>query len=246
MKTLKYSEQDKQRALEESSLMRKFRHEKIVKLYCVCEDGEPFYIVMEYMCNGSLLKWMRDGDGAKLHFNEIINIATQIAYGMKYLAMHNYVHRDLAARNILVAQNFNVKIADFGLCVNTNASRSIQSTEKVLLAIKWTAPELYTESDHKESSSITNCTSKADVWSYGIVLYELITLGVEPYKDMPNPEVMIRVKYDQYKMAKPGGLCTDDYYKIMVKCWSLDPAERYSFDELYKVFNDYLVEYEIL
>jgi tyrosine-protein kinase Src len=74
VKVLKYHERDKQRALNESDLMRKFRHEKIVKLYCVCQQGEPFLIVMEYMSNGSLLKWMRHGAGAKLRINDIINI----------------------------------------------------------------------------------------------------------------------------------------------------------------------------
>ena len=78
VKMLKYNERDKQRALDESDLMRKFRHEKIVKLYCVCQQGEPFLIVMEYMSNGSLLKWLRNGDGAKLSFNEIINLGRNL------------------------------------------------------------------------------------------------------------------------------------------------------------------------
>ena len=261
VKTLKYHDRDRQRALDEADLMRKLRHDKIVKLYCVCASGEPFLICMEFMCHGSLLKWMRQqsesqNNNKSLTFNEIINIATQIASGMKYLSSHNYVHRDLAARNILVGVNYMVKIADFGLAVNVNSSSSALSSiskwgaDKLQLAIKWTAPELLSDGSHslfgqKENPALVNCTSKADVWSFGVVLYELITLGTEePYKEMNNQEVMIRVKYDNFRMSKPEGLCTDEYYKIMLKCWSSEPEARDSFETLYNTFNDYLVFYE--
>lgn len=124
--------------------------------------------------------------------------------------------------------------------------RASTLNQKVLLAIKWTAPEMYSEgSDYeKENPALKYCSSQSDVWSFGVVLYELITHGAEPYKNMSNQEVMIRVKYDKFRMSKPDGKCTDDYYKIMLKCWSLEPKERYTFEALYNLFNDFLVFYE--
>ena len=130
IKTLKLTEQDsaakkelrKKEFLKECDIMKKFRHDKLVKLWCVCTLEEPVYIVTEYMCNGSLLKYlretmseyMRDLKGKLLNFSKIIDMAAQIACGMKYMEFSKCVHRDLAARNILVGERNIVKIADFG------------------------------------------------------------------------------------------------------------------------------------
>ena len=94
---------------------KKLKHEKIVKLWCVCTTGEPIYLVTEYMSKGDLLKYLRNDSSNKIGFKEIIDMATQIASGMRYLENMKCVHRDLAARNILVGDRNVVKIADFGL-----------------------------------------------------------------------------------------------------------------------------------
>lgn len=112
----------KKEFVEELEVMKMIRHERIVKLWCVCSIGEPFLIVIEYMCNGSLLKYLKDGQGRNLNFKEIIDMAAQIASGMSYLSSINFVHRDLAARNCLVGKFNIVKIADFGLSKQINGN----------------------------------------------------------------------------------------------------------------------------
>lgn len=100
--------------LEEAQLLKRLRHPKLIQLYAVCTQEEPIYIVMELMAHRSLLEYMKAG-GAKLTMEQLIDVAAQVASGMAYLEMNNYIHRDLAARNILVGENDIVKVADFGL-----------------------------------------------------------------------------------------------------------------------------------
>jgi serine/threonine protein kinase len=250
VKTLKINDQEKRNAKKEEAkkdefrkeleIMKKLRHEKLVKLWCVCTIGEPIFIVTEYMCNGSLLKYMREGDGANLNFKEIIDMAAQIACGMKYLEGSKCVHRDLAARNILVGERNIVKIADFGFAqmLNANDKLELSQDESNKFPVKWTAPEVFTVDPN---TGLRAYTIKSDVWSFGILLYELITLGANPYPGMTHPQVIYEVKENSYRMPKPQGLCTDPYYAMMLKCWHEDPYQRPTFDSLYHFFNDYFI-----
>jgi serine/threonine protein kinase len=250
VKTLKFTDQEKRNVKKEEArkeefrkeleIMKKLRHEKLVKLWCVCTIGEPVYIVTEYMCNGSLLKYMREGEGANLAFKEIIDMAAQIACGMKYLEGSRCVHRDLAARNILVGERNIVKIADFGFAqmLNANDRLELSQDESNKFPVKWTAPEVFSVDPN---TGLRAYTIKSDVWSFGILLYELITLGANPYPGMTHPQVIYEVKENHYRMPKPPGICTDAYYAIMLKCWHENPQERPTFDSLYHFFNDYFI-----
>ena len=156
--------------LAEAQIMKKLRHPKLIQLYAVCTLEEPIYIITELMKNGSLLEHLQ-GKGRTLKMPQLIDMSAQIASGMAYLESQNYIHRDLAARNVLVGDNNIVKIADFGL------ARLIKEDEYearvgARFPIKWTAPE---------AANYSKFSIKSDVWSFGILLTELVTYGRIPY-----------------------------------------------------------------
>ncbi|UYV81745.1 hypothetical protein LAZ67_20002184 [Cordylochernes scorpioides] len=172
IKTLKPGTMAPAAFLQEASIMKKLRHQKLVSLYAVCSKEEPIYIVTEYMANGSLLDYLRNNrEGKALKLPSLIDMAAQIGSGMAYLESKQLIHRDLAARNILVGEHNVVKVADFGL------ARIIEDSEYTArqgakFPIKWTAPE---------AALYGRFSIKSDVWSFGILLFELITHGQVPY-----------------------------------------------------------------
>lgn len=227
IKTLRKGSMDPQDFLAEAQIMKKMKHENLVQLYAVCTREEPVYIVTELMAKGALISYLQTDEGKCLPLSGYINMATQIAAGMSFIEREKYVHRDLAARNILVGDNNVCKIADFGL------ARFITETEYEARAgakfpIKWTAPE---------AANFSKFTIKSDVWSFGIVLYEIITKGGTPYPDMNNQEVLDRIEKG-YRMPQPQN-CETKYYGIMVKCWNKDPNKRPTFEALHCDLSDY-------
>lgn len=232
IKTLKPGTMTPQAFLAEANIMKKCRHENLVQLYAVCSDKEPIYIVTELMGNGSLLDYLKDGDGHNLKLIDLVEMGAQIAAGMSYLERLNYVHRDLAARNVLVGDNNICKVADFGL------ARMIEDTEYTArqgakFPIKWTSPE---------AALYGKFTIKSDVWSFGVLITELITYGRIPYPGMVNMEVLEQVERG-YRMPKPQQ-CPDSLYELMMKCWHKDSQSRPTFEFLHSYLDDYFVATE--
>ncbi|XP_065062538.1 tyrosine-protein kinase STK-like [Rhopilema esculentum] len=232
VKTLKVGTMSPAAFLEEAQMMKKLRDKHLVQLYAICSDREPIYIVTEFMCHGSLLDFLTKGEGQTLKFPNIIDCAAQIASGMFYLEKQGYIHRDLAARNILVGENYICKVADFGLA-RLIEDDEYNAREGARFPIKWTAPE---------AALYNKFTIKSDVWSFGILLAEMVTKGRVPYPGMANAEVLAQVERG-YRMPIPPG-CPPPLYDIMLKCWNKVAEERPTFDFLQATLEDYFVATE--
>lgn len=227
IKTLRKDHMSPQDFLAEAQIMKNMKHRNLVRLFCVCTREEPVYIITELMSKGALISYLQTDEGKRLPLSECIKMATQIADGMSYIESEKYVHRDLAARNILVGEDNICKIADFGL------ARFIKETEYeakqgARFPIKWTAPE---------AANYSKFTIKSDVWSFGIVLYEIITKGGTPYPDMTNAEVLNQIDRG-YRMPPPPG-CEAKYYTIMVDCWNKTSNLRPTFVTLHDRLENY-------
>ena len=206
--------------LQTATLMKKLHHTNIIQLYAVCTRQEPMYIITELMKHNSLLEYLR-GEGRSARLPKLINIASQVAAGMAYLEKQNcIVHRYLAAKNIQVGEHSICKVANFEMA--RVIDKDIYEAEShEVFPIKWTAPE---------AALYYRFSIKTDIWSFGILLYEIITFGRYPYLGMPQALVLEQV-VQGYRMPQPKG-CPDKLYDIMLDCWQEEPANRPTFETL--------------
>ncbi|XP_050537913.1 fibroblast growth factor receptor 4-like [Daktulosphaira vitifoliae] len=221
--------------IRELSIMQHLgSHPNVVTLLGCCTEKEPYLLIMEYVMYGKLLAFLRDRRTRSHYFNfsdstasltsrDLTMFAYCVARGMDFLGSKKIVHRDLAARNILVDHNKLCKIADFGMSRNVRDTNQIyeQRHTKGALPIRWMAPE---------SLHYSIFTYKTDVWSFGVLMWEIVTLGSTPYCTMGAREVMRRVR-EGYRLEKPAH-CRSELFRVITKCWIADPAKRPTFAEL--------------
>ncbi|XP_058498239.1 protein-tyrosine kinase 6b isoform X2 [Solea solea] len=190
-----------------------------VAIKIIKNASPPYYIITELMEKGSLLQFLRGPEGKELDTSSLIDISSQVADGMSYLEEQNSIHRDLAARNVLVGGDYVCKVADFGLARVIKEPFYISKDKNI--PFKWSAPEALT---HGKFSS------KSDVWSFGVLLYEIITYGGIPYPGFNNHEVLQQI-IEGYRMPAPAK-CPDFLHKIMLSCWRAEPDDRPHFKSL--------------
>ncbi|RVE58142.1 hypothetical protein OJAV_G00206320 [Oryzias javanicus] len=223
IKTLKggYVERQRRDFLREASIMGQFDHPNIIRLEGVVTKSRPVMIVVEYMENGSLDSFLRQHDG---HFTviQLVGMLRGIASGMKYLSDMGYVHRDLAARNILVNSNLVCKVSDFGLSrVLEDDPEAAYTTTGGKIPIRWTAPE---------AIAYRKFSSSSDAWSYGIVMWEVMSYGERPYWEMSNQDVILSIE-EGYRLPAPMG-CPVALHQLMLHCWQKDRNHRPKFTDI--------------
>uniref|UniRef100_A0A3B4YC25 receptor protein-tyrosine kinase n=1 Tax=Seriola lalandi dorsalis TaxID=1841481 RepID=A0A3B4YC25_SERLL len=225
IKTLKGGYTDKQRRdfLSEASIMGQFQHPNIIHLEGIITASCPVMILTEFMENGALDSFLRLNDSQFTPI-QLVGMLRGIASGMKYLAEMSYVHRDLAARNILINSNLVCKVSDFGLSRFLQENSSDPTYTSSLggkIPIRWTAPE---------AIAFRKFTSASDVWSYGIVMWEVMSFGERPYWDMSNQDVINAIEQD-YRLPPPPD-CPTHLHQLMLDCWQKDRSARPRFTDL--------------
>lgn len=210
--------------LSEADIMKRFKHPNIVQLLGVCTRGEPVYAVMEYHLHGDLKTYLLSrrnlvGSDCKealdISSERLTKMALDVASGLKYMHDLKYVHRDLACRNCLVHSNLTVKIGDFGMTRPIIESDYYRFTKKGMLPVRWMSPESLWDGLF---------TSKSDIWSYGVLLYEIVTFGSFPYQGLTNNQVIEYVK-NQNRLILPGN-CPEDIYRFIYNCLASESKDR--------------------
>ncbi|XP_058122304.1 uncharacterized protein LOC131293107 [Anopheles ziemanni] len=219
--------------LSEYQLLQEVNHPNVIRLLGACTKGDSPLLIIEYCQYGSLKNYLRlsrklevmnaDYENAvePITVKDILSFAWQISKGMAYLTDIKLVHRDLAARNVLLAEGKVCKISDLGLTRDVYEDDAYLKKSKDRVPVKWMAPESL--ADHIY-------TSKSDVWAFGVLCWELITLGASPYPGIP-PQNLYNLLKQGYRMECPKN-CSEEIYGIVRSCWADDPKQRPSFKHL--------------
>ncbi|GBP62708.1 ALK tyrosine kinase receptor [Eumeta japonica] len=252
--------------LMEAAIMAKFNHPNIVHLIGVCFDRHPRFIVLELLAGGDLKNFLRESRpkperASALTMKDLLLCSLDVCKGCKYLEVKRFIHsrshrlddntdfysrpfsRDIAARNCLLTSRGPgrvVKIADFGMARDVYRSEYYKKGGKAMLPIKWMPPEAYIDGIF---------TIKTDVWSFGVLMWEVFSLGVMPYTGCANREVMEMVSGGG-RLEKPYGKarsgCPQEIYRLMCECWNPTPAARPSFAQMFERLSLFLQDPEIV
>uniref|UniRef100_A0AAY4E3J1 Fibroblast growth factor receptor n=1 Tax=Denticeps clupeoides TaxID=299321 RepID=A0AAY4E3J1_9TELE len=230
------TEKDLSDLISEMEMMKMIgKHKNIINLLGACTQDGPLYVIVEFAAKGNLREYLRARrpPGMEYCYNpdqvpvesmsikDLVSCAYQVARGMEYLASKKCIHRDLAARNVLVTEDNVMKIADFGLARDIHHIDYYKKTTNGRLPVKWMAPEALFDRVY---------TNQSDVWSFGVLLWEIFTLGGSPYPGVPVEELFKLLK-EGHRMDRPS-TCPHELYLMMKDCWHAVPTQRPTFKQL--------------
>ncbi|XP_061710912.1 tyrosine kinase receptor Cad96Ca-like isoform X2 [Cydia pomonella] len=235
VKTLKEnaSEKEKTDLVQELIVMKNLgTHPNVVRLIGCCTEKEPTLVIMEFVSLGKLQQFLRDSRAERHYGNthagsqfltsrDLTHFAYQVARGMDFLSSKGIIHRDLAARNVLITEERMCKVADFGFARDVAGTHVYERKSDGRLPIRWMAPE----SLYDDIFSV-----KSDIWSFGVLLWEIVTLGSTPYPGLSAGDVMRKVR-EGHRLEKPEH-CRRELYNIMYYCWEAEASSRPDFKEV--------------
>ncbi|XP_051893812.1 tyrosine-protein kinase ZAP-70 [Pristis pectinata] len=217
----------KDELMKEAEFMQKLDNPYIVRMIGVCQ-AEHLMLVMEMAAGGPLNKFLSSKKD-QISIETVVELLHQVSMGMKYLEENNFVHRDLAARNVLLVNQHYAKISDFGLSKAIGADDSYYKARTAgKWPVKWYAPECI---------NFRKFSSKADVWSFGVTMWEALTFGQKPYKKMKGPEVVTFIEQGG-RLDRPPE-CPDEMHELMQACWTYKVDDRPGFVEVESKMRDY-------
>ena len=240
----------------EADIMLRFDHPNILQLLGVSfkDKTAPLCLIFEYMESGDLNNYLRgcasslmkrpknsvnpssrtesdlSEDPPILSTADLVNICSQISGGMHYLSVRSFVHRDLATRNCLVGKNLVVKIGDFGMSKDVYKSDYYRIGKEALLPIKWMAPE---------AIMYGKATIQTDIWSFGVLIWEVFSFAMQPWYGFTNEQVMEKVKGGEI-LSRPDN-CPQMIYSLMLECWDMEPSKRITFESILQRLNSWRV-----
>ncbi|XP_027338479.1 serine/threonine-protein kinase HT1-like [Abrus precatorius] len=209
----------------EVSLLLHLRHPNIITFIAACKKPPVFCIITEYLAGGSLGKFLHHNRPRLLPLKLVLKLALDIARGMQYLHTQGILHRDLKSENLLLGEDMCVKVADFGIsCLESQCG----SAKGFTGTYRWMAPEMIKEKQH---------TKKVDVYSFGIVLWELLT-GRTPFDNMTAEQAAFAVSHKNARPPMPAE-CPWAFRDLINRCWSSNPDKRPHFDEIVSILEYY-------
>ncbi|XP_076320947.1 discoidin domain-containing receptor 2-like isoform X4 [Tachypleus tridentatus] len=242
VKTLRQnaSEQARNDFYKEVKILSRLRDPNIVHVLGVCTREEPLGMIVEYMENGDLNQFLqqhipegaayRSVNAKTLSYGSLIYMATQVASGMKYLESLNFVHRDLATRNCLVGRAYTIKVTDFGMSRDLYTADYYRIEGRAMLPIRWMA---------WESILLGKFTTRTDVWSFAVTLWEILTFArQQPYSDLNDEQVIENVGHfyhndGQHVLPSQPSNCPKEIYDLMRECWQRNDNDRPNFREIH-------------
>lgn len=223
---------NKTELIAEASLMQKLDHPHIIRLLGVCDNENEIMMILELAPLGPFKSFIDSKSKDTFSVHKVANIMTQVCYGMRYLESKNIVHRDLAARNILLVTEDFAKVSDFGMSkVLMQSENYYRSSQPGSWPLRWYSPE---------ALNYYKFTTKCDVWSYGVTLWEAFSYGSRPYKGMKGYEILQMLDSGERLPCPP--TCPKEYYDVMLRCWTYDMDDRPSFSQLAGIVDNVKIE----
>ncbi|XP_066504287.1 inactive tyrosine-protein kinase 7a [Hoplias malabaricus] len=212
----------------ESEMFAKLSHPNITRLLGMCRETEPFYMILEYADMGDLKQYLKiskskdeKSKDRPLSTKQKVSVCLQVARGMEHLSNQRFVHRDLAARNCLIGAKRQVKVSALGLSKDVYNSE-YYNYRQAWIPLRWLPSESVFEDDF---------STKSDVWSFGVLMWEVFSFGELPHADLTDEQVLEGLQEGKLKWSPPQG-CPSRVYKLMLRCWATSPKDRVSFSDV--------------